>query len=95
MQRVALVVKVPQGKRIDDLQALVNENVNPKILADADYLLTWEPGAGFTVLQHPLDVKGSKKGFISAPDVLDDDLHSRVRFVLDESTDLQIWMTGL
>lgn len=93
MEKVALVVKLPQGKQIEDPQNWVTDHVDSKVMGDADYILTWEQSEGFTVLQHPLDVDGSKKGFVSAPDVHDENLQSRVRFLLDGPVDLKVWLT--
>ena len=92
MNRVALVVIArSQEKPIDNPLEFVAVNVDTATLGDADYHIIWEPGRGFNVVQHPLDVEGSKKGFISAPDVTIENLDDRVRFALNESDDLVVW----
>ncbi len=93
MKHIALVVIAkPQEHPIEDPKGFLNESADQSTLSDADYHVIWEPGHGFTVVQHPLDVKGSKTGFIDAPDVTRDNLDERLQFALNETDDLTIWL---
>lgn len=93
MKRIALVVIAkPQEHPIENPKEFLALNTDQSVLADADYHLIWEPGKGLTVVVHPLDVKGSKTGFIDALDVNRDNVHERVRFMLNESDNLTIWI---
>jgi len=87
----AHVIQVRSSDVINDPQAYI-DRIGGSGLRNADYVLLWMPGSSIQVVRHPLDVKGSKMEVVPAPDVTQETLFDRVRFILNENDDLPVML---